>query len=114
MSMQQSGKEGGTPMISTHGKQTIAQYLCFAHGLASKIRSTDPNDDSKLPLEIKQLRLMNELKGIDKDVVKEYWANLSYQQHTDGSPKIGNKRRKKQKKSAAFKSPTRDQLINLK
>ena len=31
--MTQSGKSGGTPMVSRPGKQTIASYLCFSNGV---------------------------------------------------------------------------------
>lgn len=76
-----SGKTGGTPMVSRSGKQTIAQYLCFSNGLPPKPMFANGYDESKLPLEILQEKLRNELQGINKDVIQEYFAklNIEYQ-----------------------------------
>lgn len=64
-------------MVSRQGKSTIAQYLCFSNGAPERIEFPNGRDESKLPLELLQEKLKTELRGINKDVVEEYFTKLN-------------------------------------
>ena len=75
--------------MSRPGKSTIAQYLCFSNGLPMATVFPNGYDESKLPLELLQEKLKTELKGINKDVIGDYFARLNeeYKQTLDSDVK---------------------------
>ena len=70
-SMTKSGPQGGTPMVSRPGKQTIAEYLCFSNGVKRKeYVPTDPMDFNNRPVEEIKERLKVELSNLHAQSTK--------------------------------------------
>lgn len=63
-------------MVSRPGKSTISSYLCFSNGIDPPAFFPNGYDESKLPLELLQEKLKTELRGVNRDVIGEYFTKL--------------------------------------
>lgn len=63
-------------MISRPGKATIAQYICYSNGLPPKAEFPNGYDEKQVPIEILHEKLKTELRGINRDVIAEYFKKL--------------------------------------
>ena len=64
-------------MVSRPGKSTISQYLCFSNGAPDRVAFANGYDETKLPLELLQEKLKTELRGLNKNVIDDYFQKLN-------------------------------------
>ena len=87
--MTKSGFQGGTPMVSRPGKQTIAEYLCFSNGVKQKeYQAIDPMDFTNRPIDEIKERLKLELNILDENSSRAN-AILKEIDEIDGNKPLG-------------------------
>jgi hypothetical protein len=71
-SMRPSGAEGGTPMVSKPGKQTISNYVCFSNGVKLKVEDEFELDPNHVPADVLETKLKMEMKGMDAEYIQQF------------------------------------------